>query len=136
MWKVNHGALTARRWGRILCVGVASCTLVACATTSESRNPPSQCSRGSARPANPNGSVLIPTVGAAGQQSGNVMVFGQGDQPATGTEPNAPVPAVPATGAATETGQDLSNAKRAPSRSRRSISMGPRALLQNQVGSC
>lgn len=138
MWIVNHGALAARRWGRILSVGLASCALAACATTPEGRNPPEKCSRGSARPANPNGSVILQNSvqGAALQQDGNaVMVFGQ-DHAAPAQD--ATIPAPPATGEATsETGKDLSAARKAPTRKRRSISMGSSpAMPRTLVGSC
>lgn len=105
MAKVKHGALSARRWGRILCVGVASCALSACATTSEGRDPPKHCSRGQARPANPNGSVFLQaTVGAAPEanagRSVEVMVFGKESEQA---DPSAPADVVvPAPPAATE----------------------------------
>ena len=101
MWLLNHGAPAARRWGRILCVGVASYALAACATTSESRNPPKQCSRGSARPANPNGSVFqqaavsaVPQGSASGR---DVMVFGRDGAQADPDNPpaDAAVPAPP-----------------------------------------
>ena len=101
MWSLNHGASGARRWGRILCVGVASCALAACATTSESRNPPKQCSRGSAQPANPNGSVFqqaavsaVPQGSASGR---DVMVFGRDGAQGNPDSPpaDAAVPAPP-----------------------------------------
>ena len=95
MWLNNHGAHTARRWGRILFIGAASCGLVACATTKESRNPPSSCSRSSARPANPYGSVFSAASVSAAPQ-GDVMVFGKdGDAAKAGTPDGAVVPAPP-----------------------------------------
>lgn len=132
MVKVNHGALSARRWGWILCVGVASCALSACATTSEGRDPPKHCSRGKARPANPNGSVFLQaTVGAAPEanagRSAEVMVFGkEGEQ----ADPNAPADVVvPAPPTGTE------GAPAAPAG--RPFSMGRNlAPLQSEFRSC
>jgi hypothetical protein len=108
MWLNNHGALVARRWGRILCVGVASCGVVACATTSESRNPPSTCSRSDARPANPYGSVLsAPVVSTAPQ--GDVMVFPkEGDAGKADGPDGAVVPAPPPAPDQPAPGQPLS----------------------------
>lgn len=132
MVKVMHGALVARRWGRILCVGVASCALAACATTPDGRDPPDHCSRGKARPANPNGSVFLQaTVGQApdanGGRSAEVMVFGKGE---ADTAPNAPADAVvPAPPTATE------GAPVAPAG--RPLSMRlDRPRLQYDLGSC
>lgn len=132
MVKVKHGALSARRWGRILCVGVASCALAACATTSDGRNPPDHCSRGRARPANPNGSVLlqatvgaVPTPGAG--RSAEVMVFGKDGEQAA---PDAPAETVvPAPPTATE-GAAAAPAGR-PLSMRREL-----APLQSEYGSC
>ncbi|QHD70845.1 hypothetical protein GS397_27480 (plasmid) [Sphingobium yanoikuyae] len=132
MVKVKHGALSARRWGRILCVGLASCVLAACATTSDGRNPPDHCSRGKARPANANGSVLLQAaVGAVPApglgRSAEVMVFGKDGEQAA---PNAPAETVvPAPPTATE-GAPAAPAGR-PLSMRRDL-----APLQSEYGSC
>jgi len=115
MVKVHHGAPPARRWGRILLVGAGSCVLAACATTSEGGNPPTHCSRGGARNANPYGSIFSKAdVSAAPEQrqgGAEVMVFGKDAEPATEAVPvpdlTAPPPA-PRNGAPAPVGRPLS----------------------------
>jgi len=115
MVKCHHGA-SARRWGRILFVGVASCSLAACATTSEGGNPPKHCSRGSARNANPYGSIFSQadvSAAPAPREGGGaeVMVFGKDAEPAPEAVPvpdlTAPPPA-PRNGALAPVGRPLS----------------------------
>ena len=115
MVKVHHGAPAARRWGRILLAGAGSCFLAACATTSEGGNPPKHCSRGSARNANPYGSIFSQAdVSAAPEQrqgGAEVMVFGKDAEPAPEAVPvpdlTAPPPA-PRNGAPAPVGRPLS----------------------------
>jgi hypothetical protein len=92
MNNAKGGALVARRWGRILCAGLAVTMASGCATDRESRVPPTHCSKYRARPANPNGSVLVLPASAVSQvqpgatanpvQGGDVMIFGNGADPA------------------------------------------------------
>ncbi len=87
MVKCHHGAPSPRRWGRILVVGAASCTLAACATPSEGGYPPKHCSRASARNANPYGSIFSQadvSAAPAPREGGGaeVMVFGKDAEPA------------------------------------------------------
>lgn len=122
IWE-NSGARRARRWGRLLCLGVVV-VLSGCATDKLGPKPPSHCSAARARPANPNGSVLMqPTAIGASPGGSGVMVFGSGADPAKpeSAQPNGAasetiVPAVPAPPAATGAGQR---------RRSRPISMGP-----------
>ena len=115
MVKVHHGAPAARRWGRILLVGAASCVVAACATTSEGGNPPKHCSRGRARNANPYGSIFSQAdVSAAPEQrqgGAEVMVFGKDAEPAPEAVPvpdlTTPPPA-PRNGAPAPVGRPLS----------------------------
>lgn len=126
-------ARRSRRWGRFLCLGLAISMTGGCATDKLGPKPPTHCSTARARPANPNGSVLVqPTVIGAvpngsgvGAGSSGVMVFGSGADPAKpesaqpdAARPETVVPAVPAPNAATGAGQ---GGKARP------ISMGPRA---------
>ena len=131
MAKVKHGAPSARRWVQILCVGVASCALTACATTSEGRAPPTHCSRGSARNANPNGSIFLQATAnaapdASGQREVEVMVFGKDGEakPADPAETVVPAPQSEAvTPPAAPAGRPLSM-------------RGGMVPLQTQYGSC
>lgn len=116
MVKCHHGAPSARRWGRILLAGVASCALAACATTSEGGNPPKHCSRGSARNANPYGSIFSQadvSAAPAPREGGGaeVMVFSKDAEPAPEAVPvpdlTVPPPA-PRNGAPAPVGRPLS----------------------------
>ena len=128
IWE-NGGARRVRRWGRILCLGLTASLMGGCATDKMGPKPPTHCSTARARPANPNGSVLMqPTVigaapGGAATGSNGVMVFGGGADPAkpesappNGAAPETIVPAVPAPPAAT-----------APGQRRRPISLAPQS---------
>lgn len=125
------GALGARRWGRILCLGLTVSLMGGCASDKLGPKPPTHCSAGGKRPANPNGSVLVqPTVigaapSGAATGSNGVMVFGNGADPAKpeSAQPDAAtsetvVPAVPARPSVTGSGRR---------RGSRPISMGPQA---------
>lgn len=90
------GGLLRRRWGRLL-VGAACMVIVGgCATNGrDARLPPEQCSRSKARPANPHGSVLSPpgtaeAAPAKGSGSNDVMIFGNGADPAQARSAPAP----------------------------------------------
>lgn len=81
MSKMQHGALLARRWGKILCAGVAIGLVAGCATGDNvGKKPPAHCKRSDARPANPNGSVLTraETLGAAPQTPAPAAPTGTG----------------------------------------------------------
>jgi hypothetical protein len=117
---------------------MASCLLAGCATTGQdAKTPSTHCSRGKARPANPNGSVLMqPTVvGAAPQGSGNdVMIFGNGADLAQ--PQSAPADAqVPAPPTAPQAQPAPGSRRAAPARTRsgRPISMAPTTI---RYGSC
>lgn len=125
----SGGATRARRWGRIVCLGLTASLLGGCATDKMGPKPPTHCSAARARPANPNGSVLVQSkvIGAApdGSTTGaGVMVFGSDADPAKpeSAQPNAVaspdtvVPALPAQPSTKAAG---------PRRRGRPISMGP-----------
>ena len=138
MQKGSGGAPGPRRKGSFLLAGMASCVLAGCATTGQdAKTPPTHCSRGNARPANPNGSVLMQpaVVGAAPQESdSDVMVFGNGPdrvQPQS-TNGGTQVPAPP-TAPQVQPAPDPQQAPPARTRSGRPLSMGPATI---RYGSC
>lgn len=137
----NGGARDARRWRRILCLGLTASLMGGCTTDKMGPKPPTHCSSARARPANPNGSVLMqPTVigavpNGSADGSNNVMVFGSGTdaakpesaQPSLAA-PETIVPAVEAPPATTGANQR---------RRSRPISMGPQAMPgRTFYGSC
>lgn len=138
MPKGSGGAPGPRRRGNVLLAGMASCALAGCATTGQdAKTPPTHCSRGNARPANPNGSVLMQpaVVGAVPQGSGNdVMIFGNGAEPAQppSATGGAQVPAPP-TAPQAQPAPDPRQAPPARTRSGRPLSLGPTTI---RYGSC
>lgn len=125
------GGFRVCRWGSLL-AGTMSILLVAgCATNGrEARLPPDQCSRSKARPANPNGSVLIPAVAVQTvppENAGNndVMIFGNDADPAPTR--SAPEPA----------GEDLGRPlSAAPEGMSKTNSLALRGHRQARFGSC
>ena len=91
------GGFRIRPWGRLLAGTMGMALLAGCATNGrEARLPPDQCSRSKARPANPNGSVLVPAVAVQTAPPGDaeghdVMIFGNDADPApTRSAPESP----------------------------------------------
>ena len=125
------GGFRFRRWGRLLAGTIGMALLAGCATNGrEARLPPDQCSRSKARPANPNGSVLVPAVAVQTAPPGDaeghdVMIFGNDADPA------------PARSAQEPAGEDLGRPKSAaPGMTGMANSLALRGHRQARFGSC
>ncbi|MBB6193145.1 hypothetical protein FHS51_003401 [Sphingobium wenxiniae] len=106
MASIRGSAPHARRWAGLSLLAGAMLTMTGCATDRQAaKAPPKGCSRGAARPANPNGSVLLnaAVIGTANPdgtvpEERKVMLFESGTGKASGSDMSVPALA-PAPGA-------------------------------------